>query len=586
MISPHNPSRLYFGSQILFRSDDRGDSWNAISGDLTRNMDRNQLDIFDRIWGVDSVRKNTSTSFYGTLVAVDESPLAEGLIYTGSDDGLVQVTEDGGANWRKIETFPGVPEMTYVNDIETSRHDADTVYAVFNNHKMGDFMPYVLMSTDRGNTWTSISSGLPERGSAYTIKADHVDPNLLFVGTEFGVFYSPDQGGRWIQLGSGMPTVAVRDLEIQAEMNDLVAGSFGRGYFVFDDYSPLRHTAMPADDVAAMIFPVRDALAYAQRSPIALAERAFQGADYFIAPNPDFGATFTYWVRDTPETQRQQRQKRDADLAEAGDDVFYPTWGELKAEDREESAAVFLVVRDADDGVVRRVPGAARAGVHRASWDLRYAGFGPVRTGSDGNGPPAMPGTYSVEVVRWFEGQLETLAEPVPFEIATLGESTMSASDRAAVAEFNADVGRLQRAMMGANAAAGEAAEQLDMMEEAVRRHPQADLGLLEVMTTVQLQLTDLSEVLNGDRTKRRRSEPDMPGMMQRLNSVVGGAWSSTQGPTATHREQYAIAADAFASFLPNLRGFIERRLPRLQQTLEAAGVPWTTGRGVPNWQR
>jgi len=586
LISPHNSERLYFGAQMMFRSDDRGDSWRPISGDLTRNLDRNQLDIFGRIWGVDSVRKNNSTSFYGTLVSFDESPVVEGLLYAGSDDGVISVSEDGGANWRRIESFPEVPEMTYVNDLFASRHDADTVYAAFNNHKMGDFAPYVLMSTDRGNTWTSITADLPERGSVYTFNQDHVDADLLFVGTEFGVWYSPDHGGRWIELGSGMPTIAVRDLEIQREMNDLVAGTFGRGYIILDDYSPLRHSETPADTVEAMVFPVREALAYFERTPLALAGRAFQGSDYFLAPNPDFGATFTYWLGDMPKTREAARQERDAELAEEGEDVFYPTWEELKAEDREHDPAVFLVVRDVDGNVVRRVPGAARGGVHRTSWDLLYPGFTPVREGSDGNGPMVMPGTYTVEIVRWYDGSVETLTEPVSFAVVALGDPTIPVQDRAEVAAFNAEVGRLQRAVMGANAAAGDASEQLDMLEQAVRRHPQVDLALIEQVETMKQTLADLREKISGDPTKRRRSEPEMPGIMQRIFTVVGGAWSVSYGPTQTHREQFEIAATQFEDLLPRLRSFIEGDLPAFQARLEEAGVPWTPGRGVPTWQR
>lgn len=586
IISPHDNERIYFGAQMLFRSDDRGDSWTPVSGDLTRQIDRNQLDIFGRVWGVDSVRKNNSTSVFGALVSLDESPLVEGLIYTGADDGRISITEDGGASWRSVDAFPGVPDMTYVNDIFASRHDADTVYASFNNHKKGDFTPYVAMSTDRGTTWTSISSDLPERGTVYSVNQDHVDPDLLFVGTEFGVWYSPDGGGRWLELGSGLPTIAVRDLEIQREMNDLVAGTFGRGYFIFDDYSPLRFTEAPADGVQAAVFPVRDALAYVERTPLALAGRAFQGSDYFLAENPDFGAVFTYWVSETPKTRQAIRQAADAELAEQGEDVFYPTWEELKAEDREHAPAAFLVVRDQDGNVVRRVPAAARAGVHRAAWDLRYPGFRPVSANSDGNGPMAMPGTYTVEVVRWFDGSVETLSEPVEFNVVALGEPTIPVQDRAAVAAFNAEVGSLQRALMATNAVAAGAAEQLDMIEHAVRRHPQVDLALIERVEAMRLQLTDLRQEISGDPTKRRRSEPEMPGIMQRLNTVVGGAWSVSYGPTQTHREQYAIAADAFADLLPRMRSFTENDLPALQAELEAAGVPWTPGRGLPDWQR
>jgi len=149
LISPHNHKRIYFSSQILFRSDDYGDTWQAISPDLTRNMDRNRLEIMGRVWGVDAVAKNNSTSLYGTIVSLSESSLQSNLLYVGTDDGLIQVSEDGGSNWRRIDKFRGVPDMTYVNDVEASLHDANTVFAVFNNHKMGDFNPYVLKSTNR-----------------------------------------------------------------------------------------------------------------------------------------------------------------------------------------------------------------------------------------------------------------------------------------------------------------------------------------------------------------------------------------------------------------------------------------------------
>ncbi|HZD05509.1 MAG TPA: hypothetical protein VE173_11335, partial [Longimicrobiales bacterium] len=183
LVSPHDPARLFFGAQMLFRSDDRGDSWTAISPDLTRQLDRNQLEVMDRVWSVDAVAKNASTSVYGNLTTVSESPLVEGLLYAGTDDGLVQVSENGGADWRRVETFPGVPERTYVNDLEASRHDPNTVYGAFNNHKMGDFRPYLLVSRDRGRSWSSIAGDLPERGSVYTVVQDHEDPRLLFVGT-------------------------------------------------------------------------------------------------------------------------------------------------------------------------------------------------------------------------------------------------------------------------------------------------------------------------------------------------------------------------------------------------------------------
>ncbi len=586
LISPHDPARLYYAAQILFRSDDRGNSWRAVSDDLTRNTDRNRLEIMGRVWGVDSVRKNNSTSLYGTIVALDESPLVEGLLYTGSDDGLVQVSEDGGSSWRRIETFEGVPEMTYVNDLEASLHDPDTVYAAFNNHKMGDFAPYVLQSSDRGVTWRSIAGDLPERGSVYALKQDHVDPDLLFAATEFGVWFTNDGGLQWHELSGNLPTIAARDIEIQRQMDDLVIASFGRSFWVLDDYSALRGLDDELLGSAAHLFPVRDALAYIERTPMALSERAFQGSDYYIADNPSFGATFTYWLRDSLASGRDARQERDQETAERGEDVFYPTWEELKAEDREADPAVWLTVRDSQGGVVRRLPGSTSGGMHRATWDLQYPGFAPVSASSDGNGPMAAPGSYTVEIDRWHEGVLETIAGPTPFEVMPLGMPTLAAADRAAVAAFNLELGELQRVATGAGRAAAEAERQLELIEQAVRRHRQADLQLIDEVRDLQLRLRDVQEVLSGDPTKRRRSESDMPGIMQRLQGAIGGAWATSNGATQTHRDQYEIASRELEALIPRLRELVEQELPALHERLEAAGVPWSPGRGVPRWQR
>ncbi|MGH9762482.1 MAG: WD40/YVTN/BNR-like repeat-containing protein, partial [Blastocatellia bacterium] len=237
IVSPHSHTRLYFASNKLFRSDDRGNTWKLVSPDLTRQIDPNTLPIMGRIWGPDAVAKGESTSFYGNATAIAESPVKEGLLYVGTDDGLIQVSEDGGGAWRKVEKFPGVPDMSYVTKVKPSSHDANTVYAAFDNHKNGDFAPYVLKSTDRGQSWTSIKGDLPANGSVLAFAEDPVDPNLLFAGTEFGLFFTTNGGQSWIQLKGGMPLIAVHDLAIQKRENDLVVATFGRGFYILDDYS-------------------------------------------------------------------------------------------------------------------------------------------------------------------------------------------------------------------------------------------------------------------------------------------------------------------------------------------------------------
>jgi photosystem II stability/assembly factor-like uncharacterized protein len=587
MISPHLNTRLYYGSQILFKSDDRGDSWRAISPDLTRNLDRNKLQVMGRIWGVDAVAKNWSTSYYGTIVAVSESPLQEGLLYVGTDDGLIQVSEDDGGQWTRIEKFADVPEFSYVNDIEASLLEANTVYAALNNHKQGDFKPYIVKSTDRGESWKSISGDLPERGSVYTIVQDHVKENLLFAGTEFGIFFTVDGGEKWVQLKEGIPTIVIRDLEIQRRENDLVAASFGRGFYILDDYSPLRHLHDETIQQEALLFPIKKAWMYIQARPLGWREKGTQGADFYTAPNPPFGATFTYYLKEALKTKKSERQKRDSKLAADGKDVFYPSWETLKEEDREEKPAVILTVRDDQGNVVRRIVSETSSGIHRATWDFRYPDYQPTELESDdSDGPLALPGKYTVEIDKRVDGVLTQLVAPTEFEVQPLGQGTLPEADRAATLAFQKKTGELQRAVMGADATARETAKRIAYIKRTIEKTPSLEPNLRQAARVLEIRLMDLREKITGDPTKRRRQEPSMGGFMGRVDQIIGGHWSSTSAPTQTSRKNYDIAAEEFGEILDDLRRLVETDLVELEQKLEEAGAPWTPGRGVPRWKR
>jgi photosystem II stability/assembly factor-like uncharacterized protein len=593
LISPHQGTRLYFAANRLFRSDDRGDSWMAVSPDLTRQTDRNRLEIMGTVWSVDAVWKNVFTSFFGHIVALDESPLVEGLLYAGTDDGLVQISSDGGAQWRQTESFPGVPATTYVSDLTASLHESDTVYASFNNHKQGDFKPYLLKSTDRGTTWSSIASNLPEGDVVWTLVEDHVDPELLFVGTEFGLYFSRDGGGSWIRLKGNVPTIAVRDLEIQRREDDLVAATFGRGFLILDDYSPLRSATSEVMNLDGWLFPVRDARMYQQAQPLGPLEKAVQGDAFFTAPNPPFGAVFTYHLGEDLIDRRQSRQNREAELRELGEPIYYPEWEQLRAEDRDQGPVVELVVRDRDGRVVRRVEGPTTEGFHRVAWDLRYPPTNPVLTLDDADrapwdsppaGPMAAPGEYTVELLRVADGQVFKMGQTQRFQAQTMGLSSLGSTDRADLLAFQRQVGSLQRAVMGTAELARRRTDQIDLLRKALRNSADTTAEQATRLHELRIELADLQLQLTGDQTVAKRFEPTLPGVVSRVDRVVGAFWSSS-APTATHRDNYEVAADAFEQLLDRFRSF-ESDFRTFQVKLDSSGVPWTPGRGLPEWSR
>ena len=593
IISPHLNTRLYIASQRLYRSDDRGDTWALVSPDLTRQLDRNQMKVMDRVWSVDAVAKNASTSFYGNCVALSESPRKEGLLYVGTDDGLIQVSEDGGKSWRKQERFPGIPELTYVSRLEASQHDPNVVYAAFDNHKMGDFKPYVLRSADRGRSWTSIAGDLPERGTVYALAEDHVQPDLLFAGTEFGVFFTRDGGKHWVQLKGGIPTIAVRDLAIQKRENDLVVGSFGRGFYVLDDYSPLRQADDKLIASEGALLAVKDALAYVEQSPLNGKDQAEQGASYYTAPNPPFGAVFSYYNKDKLQTRRQRRLEAEKELTKAGKDVRYPSWDSLRAEDREEAPVVLLTVTDAEGHVVRRLQGSGDAGFQRTAWDLTWpaatptdlSGARPDRYDDPPVGPPALPGTYTVALSRRVEGKSIPVGTAQKFTVKPLGVATLPVADRAEVNTFQRKTARLQRAVEGAQRVLGETRARINHLKKAIDDTPQADPALAGRVRELEAQLENIRQELNGDATRGRRNEATLPSLENRLNRVIYGQWATTTSPTATQRRAYDVVAAQFGPLLGRLKQLVVTDLGELESKAEVAGAPWTPGR-FPTWSQ
>ncbi|GJQ27421.1 MAG: hypothetical protein HBSAPP02_24530 [Phycisphaerae bacterium] len=594
IISSFDHKRLYFAANILFRSDDQGNAWKAISPDLTRQIDRNKLKVMGRIQPADAVAKHASTSFYGNIVSLCESPRDEKTLYVGTDDGLVQVTQDGGDTWQKIERFPGVPEMSYVSCLLASMHEAGTVYAAFDNHKNGDFKPYLLRSPDRGKNWVNVAGDLPERNIVYSVAEDHENPQMLFTGTEFGVFVTLDGGTKWVKLKGDLPTIAIRDIAVQRRENDLALASFGRGLFILDDYSPLRSCTPETLGKDAHLFPIKPALRYIPSSRLGgLKGRGWMGASYFAAPNPPFGAVFTYYLKEKITSRKERRKEAEKKALKDGKDVPLPTMDELRAEDQEKEPQVFMVIQDRDGKTLRRVPCKRDKGIHRANWDLRYPSARPVSLSGGPDldpwdvqpaGPLALPGPYTATLVKEVDGTVTTLAGPQTFTVVALDNATFVDPNQPELIAFKRKFSRLQRAVQGASRAASEADTRLQHLRKAIADTPDADPTLLGDVRAMDLRLKGLVTKLRGDSTLGKRNEPTPTSISERVEDAVNSLWYATSPPTQTQRDAYRFAGEEFAPLLADLTKLIETDLPALEAKLEAAGAPWTPGR-VPKWE-
>ena len=582
LISPHDPARLYFGANKLFRSDDRGDSWTRISDDLTTQVDRNELEVMGTVWSIDSVSKNRSTSFYGNIVALDESPVAgeEGVLYVGTDDGLVQVSRDGGDTWRRTDQVGDAPEGSYVHDLTADRHEPGVVYCTLDNRKQNDLKPYVYRSTDYGKSWQPIMGDLPERGTAYSIRQDDVDPDLFFLGTEFAVYFTRDFE-RWVELATGLPTIKVPDLELQRDANDVVLATFGRGFYVLDDYTPLRGLTEEQLDQNAVLFSVREALRY---MPSRLDPSSDGGQDW-SADNPPYGAVFTYYLQEPLKSLEAQRQAEEKELREEEEPVDYPTWEALRAEEREETPQVLLTVRDAGGEIVRRVPGPTGAGIQRVAWNLRYPGAGPADVVDAtqrspweqvDDGPLALAGTYTVELHGRVRGEETLLAGPVEFTVRDLERNPLRGDQEAKLA-FELEVEDLRRRVEGATREWRLAMDRLGRMRVAAAAV--AAPAMQDELADLENRLRDLWITLGGDQTIARRNEATPASIRERLGRVSWGLRSTTMGPTETQKKNVALASQEFdRDVVPGLTVIVDETMPGLVEKLDALGAPYTGG--------
>jgi hypothetical protein len=544
----------------------------------------------DKTWSVDAPWDFFAMSNYNTITSLAESPLQEGLIYAGTDDGRIHVTEDGGTTWRRMEvgSLPGVPGTAFVNDIKADLHDANTVYIALDNHKYGDLNPYLVKSTNRGRKWSSIKGNIPERTLVWRLVQDHVRPDLLFAGTEFGIYFTLDGGGRWMKLTGDVPTISFRDLAIQRRENDLVGASFGRGFYVFDDFSVLRHVSEEQLEKEAKLFPTRKAWWYIPRPVMGFSKKASQGAAYFCADNPPFGAVFTYYLPEEIKSRAAVRKENEKKLVEADKDVPFPGWDQLETERREKDPVIWLTVRDSDRNVVRRLNGPAKKGFHRVAWDLRFPSTRAIDIddGSGGeqqSGVLAAPGDYTVTLSRQVDGTVTDLSAPVPFEVVRMSKGALDGADDQEVAEFWREIARLQRATTAVSMVLDKTLKKVETMHAALSHTPAAPGDLDRKLYELRQNVLELDEQLNGNRARQNVGENTNPTVSQRLWFAMGGTRNSLYGPTPNHRRSLEIATEQFVELKKSLQIILDQKIPDMEKALEEAGAPWLEGQPIPD---
>jgi hypothetical protein len=544
--------------------------------------------MMGRVWSYDSAWDLMAMSQYGTITSLSESPVVEGLLYAGTDDGRIQVSEDGGAKWRSIDRLPDVPDGFFVNDIKADLFNADTVYVVVDDHKSGDFSPYILKSTNRGISWRHIDKGLPERHVAWRLVQDHVNPELLFAATEFGVFFTVG-GDHWTKLSGGAPNIAFRDLAIQKRENDLVGATFGRSFYVFDDYTPLRKLTAENLKSDTMLFPVRDALWYLQRMPLGdfhTGSKASQGDAYYVADNPPFGAVITYYLPKSIMTSKESRREQEKEIEKEGGNTPYPGWDALRAEESEEDPAVVLTVRDSNGEVVRKLEGPAKAGFHRVAWDLRYPESSAWTDKPEDNyivfsGPLAAPGDYTVSLATRTNGVLKETGQQSSIDVKMMRQNSLATASPEEVVAFSKRLDRMMRQGNGADAAMSDLMVELAAIKQTLPRSG-ADAGLRSSARALELEVMDLQVKLSGDENRDMAGAAGPVSVSQRISAAQLGTAFSTYGPAPMHERSLEIAEQDFAAIKADLDRIFNTDMPALRKAMDEAGVPWTPGRGVP----
>jgi len=577
LISSHHSNRIYFASQHLWKSDNRGDSWIRISPDLTRNVERFNEPIMGKKQSFDNAWDVYAMSNFSTITSIAESPLDDQKLAVGTDDGLLQFTKNGGETWEKkaLREIQIIPPNCYVNDLKADLFDKHTFYVALDNHKEGDYKPYLLKTTDDGKTWSSLSENLPKKLLIWRIVQDHINKDLLFIGTEFGIYASIDGGKNWSKLTQGIPTIPIRDLAIQRKQNDLVAASFGRGFFVLDDYSVLREVGSKMIEDKVYLGRPRNGLWYIPKKVMSFSVKGGQGDGFYHAKNPPYGVTFNYYVQDPIVSLKQKRKAKEKKFNHQ--DISFPGWESLEKEHREQKSEYVLHISEEKGKTIRKIPlKSSLQGLHQTTWDMKHPSLSLIDESTTGNpsGFLASPGRYCAQIFLSAKDTIEKIGDSVCFQLIRINKSHLSqksidiaVSEWRQVENINKEINLLYHKFE-------ELSDLLDAIFQAFKSSSIHNVEIYQEMKVARTKLDSIEIELFGYKVKNSVGEKNNYSLRDRITVVNRGIMNSTYGLTEMQKKCLNIAQEILDETNHRLNLLMDLHVGPILKKLESSGAP------------
>jgi hypothetical protein len=552
LISPHDAKTIYYGGNMLFKSTDRGETWTK-SIDLSTQQDPKKMKVMGVLPSDDVLSLNDGISCYGNITTISESPLKKGLLYVGTDDGNLQVSQDDGNSWKNaISKVPGVPKYTYVSRVIASHFTEGRAYVTFDGHRNDDFKAYVYVTENYGDSWKSIANNIPEGGTVNVIREHHRNPNLLFVGTETGAYVSFDRGGHWTKIKGNFPICPVDDIAIHPRENDLIFGTHGRSIWILDDITPLEKLSKEILSSDCFLFAPRPATLF-----IPYEIRETLGHKVFVAENPPYGAIISYYLKSAPK--KAEKEAKDKDKKELSDND----------KDTEETG-VKITISDKSGAIIRELEGTHEVGINRISWDLRYApSVKPKKGERDFMGPPegafVLPGEY---IVKLTVGDKE-VTKNLTVEAHSASDVTLDGRKAQQQAIFK--LNELYASAHGASEAIENIQKQIKDLNNNFKKLEEVPEAITTAIDNISKEAEELKKEIKGDRYFWRREKYPIiyliNGLYYAINSYSGA-------PTQGQNKQIDMVENELKPLVERLNTLISKTIPDLNKQMHGSNIP------------